>query len=213
MRINTHSGVLEISMTIVEPVCCFENASYCRFQALSLGWCIQTHNADFRLLELPQPSVVPNMTAQLLDNTDFRRKLNLTEDEKVQLLAEFHHKFVAIHPFTNGNGRMARLLTDILAASLGYENIDLYAASGIKRQRYLDALEAAGEMIMRRLLKWYDRCLPPCEKHYVNVQNLVGMSNLQKTAAQHKLPTQLCLLSALRSAMLLKTASKIIFLM
>jgi len=32
-----------------------------------------------------------------------------------ELLARFHHRLVAIHPFANGNGRHARLMVDLLA--------------------------------------------------------------------------------------------------
>ena len=35
----------------------------------------------------------------------------------MELAARFHHKLVLIHPFPNGNGRYARLMTDILCKS------------------------------------------------------------------------------------------------
>lgn len=98
-----------------------------------------------RQLELPPPSEVPNMLGQLLANTDYRRQLELTAAEQVDLLARFHRDFLAIHPFENGNGRMARLLTDILAAQLGYQNIPLYAPQGNRREQYLAALAAADQ--------------------------------------------------------------------
>jgi Fic-DOC domain mobile mystery protein B len=33
----------------------------------------------------------------------------------------FHHQIVFVHPFTNGNGRHARMMADLLAESLGRE--------------------------------------------------------------------------------------------
>jgi len=81
----------------------------------------------------------------------------LLEDTKAQLAgkaaptdgvaARFHHRLVSIHPFPNGNGRHARLLTDLLLAAKGAEPFtwgrgDLEHA-GEARERYLAALRAA----------------------------------------------------------------------
>ena len=61
--------------------------------------------------------------------------------------ARFHHRLVAIHCFANGNGRHARLLTDVLladhgAAPFSWGRGDLVRAGGA-RNRYLAALRAA----------------------------------------------------------------------
>jgi Fic-DOC domain mobile mystery protein B len=61
--------------------------------------------------------------------------------------AKFHHRLVSIHPFPNGNGRHARLMTDLLLAANGAEPFtwgrgDLVHA-GEARERYLSALRAA----------------------------------------------------------------------
>lgn len=40
--------------------------------------------------------------------------------EQVELIAKFHHKFVWIHPFFDGNGRTARLLMNLLFLKAGY---------------------------------------------------------------------------------------------
>lgn len=61
--------------------------------------------------------------------------------------ARFHHRLVSIHCFANGNGRHARLLTDLLLKSRGEKPFnwgrgDLMHA-GAARDRYLAALRAA----------------------------------------------------------------------
>jgi Fic-DOC domain mobile mystery protein B len=61
--------------------------------------------------------------------------------------ARFHHRLVSIHCFANGNGRHARLLTDLLlrangAAPFSWGRSDLVHA-GVARDRYLAALRAA----------------------------------------------------------------------
>lgn len=59
----------------------------------------------------------------------------------------FHHRLVHIHPFPNGNGRFARLMTDLLLIRHGQEPFkwgagDLIGAGEV-RGRYIDALRRA----------------------------------------------------------------------
>jgi Fic-DOC domain mobile mystery protein B len=65
-----------------------------------------------------------------------------------EIAARFHHRLVAIHAFSNGNGRHARLLADVLLVHLlgrerfswGQENL---TDAGECRHRYIAALQAA----------------------------------------------------------------------
>jgi len=65
-----------------------------------------------------------------------------------ELAARFHHKLVSIHPFPNGNGRHARMMTDILLLSCNHERFtwgssaDLIDKS-VTRDNYISALRAA----------------------------------------------------------------------
>lgn len=64
-----------------------------------------------------------------------------------EIAAVFHHRLVSIHPFANGNGRHARLMTDLLLMRNGAPRFtwgadNLNADSEI-RQRYIAALRAA----------------------------------------------------------------------
>ena len=61
-----------------------------------------------------------------------------------EIAVRFHHQLVAIHPFTNGNGRHARLAADLLAESLGCQRFSWGASEPTEaRVRYLAALRAA----------------------------------------------------------------------
>ncbi|HUG09368.1 MAG TPA: mobile mystery protein B [Opitutaceae bacterium] len=59
-----------------------------------------------------------------------------------------HHRLVLIHPWSNGNGRHARLMSDILMASRGGEALTWGAGSDLvalteTRRRYIEAVRAA----------------------------------------------------------------------
>ncbi len=81
----------------------------------------------------------------LCDNT--RYQIDHPPFDADRLAAEFHHRLVQIHPFPNGNGRHARLMTDVLLKSLGKEPFSWgngnLETPGNARQRYLEALRAA----------------------------------------------------------------------
>lgn len=67
-----------------------------------------------------------------------------------EIAARFHHRLVQIHPFSNGNGRHARLMTDLLLEQIlnqprftwGRENL---ADTGETRNKYIAALQAADQ--------------------------------------------------------------------
>ena len=82
---------------------------------------------------------------------------DLVEDAKAQIAAghtpvdevaaRFHHRLTRIHPFANGNGRHARLATDLLLEQLGERHFS-WGAADLKhaveaREQYIAALRAA----------------------------------------------------------------------
>jgi len=65
-----------------------------------------------------------------------------------EIAARFHHRLVFIHPFSNGNGRHARLITDLLLEKeLGLTHFSWGGgslnSSGECRDQYIAALRAA----------------------------------------------------------------------
>jgi Fic family protein len=58
----------------------------------------------------------------------------------VERAALFHYRFVCIHPFDDGNGRMARLLMNLLLMQAGYPPC---VVRNSKRREYLRSLEHA----------------------------------------------------------------------
>ncbi len=93
----------------------------------------------------------------LLDDTDFWIKQKTYSFDEIG--ARFHHRLVAIHAFTNGNGRHARLMTEILQTVNGetpftWGNSDLYGSESEARRAYLAALKEADKGNYNQLIKF-----------------------------------------------------------
>ena len=91
------------------------------------------------------PARIQTDLQELLDNVAYWIQHDTYPPDEVA--ARFHHKLVYIHPYPNGNGRHARLATDILLETLGrtpftWGRATLRDASEARR-RYIDALRAA----------------------------------------------------------------------
>ena len=82
-----------------------------------------------------------------------------------ELAVRLHYRLVFIHPFPNGNGRWARLLTDIFLNhheqpifSWGAANIenatDEIGRAGTTREKYIQALKAADQKNFKPLIKF-----------------------------------------------------------
>ena len=88
---------------------------------------------------------------------------NLREDAKTwtqnehspdEIAVRFHHRLVLIHPFPNGNGRLSRLMGDLLARAQGREPFPWGTTSVADfRPRYLAALRAADKGDIGALLE------------------------------------------------------------
>lgn len=49
---------------------------------------------------------------------------DMDDDDLIAFLAEVHVEFILIHPFREGNGRLSRLLLDVLAVKAGLQPLD-----------------------------------------------------------------------------------------
>lgn len=64
------------------------------------------------------PEETPAKMAELVDW--YRAARDAGELHPVILAATFHYRFVSIHPFDDGNGRMARILMNLILMQFGY---------------------------------------------------------------------------------------------
>lgn len=80
------------------------------------------------------------VSQQVRDLLEWLNK-NIEEYSPIELAAIFHHKFVRIHPFSEGNGRTARLLLNAILMKEGYPFI--INITNKDRAKYLEALQEA----------------------------------------------------------------------
>ena len=64
-----------------------------------------------------------------------------------EIAIRFHHRLVQIHPFPNGNGRISRLMADLLMKQFGLSALDWGSGSLTEiselRRKYISALQDA----------------------------------------------------------------------
>jgi cell filamentation protein len=63
-------------------------------------------------------------------------------DEIAHALAEVHVELVLIHPFRDGNGRIARLVSTLMALQAGLPLLDFSSIAGAERTNYFAAVQA-----------------------------------------------------------------------
>jgi Fic family protein len=81
----------------------------------------------------PNPIKVPDLMEEL-----FREGKSITDP--VERAAKLHYGIARIHPFTDGNGRAARLAMNFILLAAGYPPVSIPTTH---RQEYYNALEAA----------------------------------------------------------------------
>lgn len=118
---------------------------------------------------IPPPAYeVANLIRKLVD------WCNRDPDElrPIELAAILHHRFVWIHPFHDGNGRVARLLMNLVLIRTGYP---IAAILNVDRSKYYDSLNKADNQdptsfvnfvasAVERSLDLYLRALEPTGK-------------------------------------------------
>ncbi len=65
----------------------------------------------------------------------------LSPEDLVRAIAVTHVEFILIHPFREGNGRLSRLLADVMAVQAGQEPLD-YSAWESGKSDYIAAIHA-----------------------------------------------------------------------
>jgi len=91
---------------------------------------------------------------------------NPDEYTPIELSSIFHHRFVRIHPFTEGNGRTARLLMNAILMEAGYPFIAI--VSKRDRSKYLRTLMEADLGNVKAFVNFVARCVERTLDMYLN---------------------------------------------
>ena len=110
---------------------------------------------------LPQHTDLRDLMDQLISfiNTPVPHTMELIK------IAIVHHRFVWIHPFGNGNGRVVRLLTYAMLARAGYIDkdgarlLDPTAVFGSNKLTYYDKLSGADDLSEQGATDWCEYML------------------------------------------------------
>lgn len=123
--------------------------------------------------QAPDSSILESEMCRFLDWFNTNNDLDL-----VLKAAVAHLWFVTIHPFDDGNGRIARALTDMLLAQSDRSTQRFYSMSAqirIERKQYYEILEKTqkGNLDITKWLIWYLNCLMSAIKETDTILNHV----------------------------------------
>lgn len=110
--------------------------------------------ADGSTFRYADPIEVPARMTDLLNW--YNQVRNSTDHHPLITAVIFHHEFVSIHPFDDGNGRMARILMNYTLMQRGYPPIVVPLK---KRLQYYRALETADENNLEPLAEYLGKHL------------------------------------------------------
>lgn len=137
-----------------------------KLHKISFAWIFPKEGGNFRTVEVTVSDHIPprhHLLYQFIDSyckdlTERLKhlpKLNQANflKELVRFLAWMHHRFLWIHPFKDYNGRIGRLLLNIILLNLNLPPIELKVETKVGRKKYVQALKNADEGDLSELEK------------------------------------------------------------
>jgi len=82
-------------------------------------------------------------------------------------LAIVHAEFILIHPFREGNGRLGRMLADLMALQAGFVPLDFSDVKGRRRQHYFSAVQAAMRKNYQPMQQIFEELIRKTMRKYV----------------------------------------------
>ena len=145
----------------------------CDIHKVGFGFIFPDWAGKFRTVDVtageyepPHYSKIAVLVKNLCDDLEERLKhIPSPENEErflaevISLLAWFQHRFVWIHPFKDYNGRVARLLTNLMALNFRLPVLEIKAERGTDRQRYIKAMKVADKNDYSKLERLIARAL------------------------------------------------------
>ena len=128
----------------------FTAADTCHFHKTWLGK-VYEWAGRYRKINITKDDFTFAMAAQIHKLMEQFEQSQLTQytpcefknrEEVVKALAEVHTELLLIHPFREGNGRVARLLSMLMALQAELPILDFSLISEHKKQEYIEAVHA-----------------------------------------------------------------------
>ena len=116
------------------------------------------HRAYFH--EIALPAKIPFLLGKLIDHcgtADFR------QSHPVQQASKLQHGFMQVYPFTEGSGKVARLLANLVLIHRNYLPSLIHS---IDRQRYYDSLRLPETQLRELMLEAMENALANAEKFF-----------------------------------------------
>jgi len=108
--------------------------------------------------EIAPPQRIQAMLQKVLDATD---TADFRQSHPVQRAARLQHAFMQVFPFTEGSGKVARLLSNLILVHEGYLPCIVHS---VDRQRYFDAFRTPEAALRDLMLEAIDNGLTNAEK-------------------------------------------------
>ncbi len=118
---------------------------------------IPLHRAYFH--DIAQPNRILPMLTDLLSWTDSSEFKGM---HVLQRASRLHHGFMQVYPYTEGSGKISRLLSNLLLLHDGYQPCVIHS---IDRQRYYESLKLPESSLRELVLESVESGLTTAEKY------------------------------------------------
>jgi len=85
----------------------------------------------------------------------------MDEEQLIAAIAITHVELILIHPFREGNGRLSRLIADVMVVQGGYKPLD-YQSWEQNKTQYISAIHAGVSMDYEPMKHWVKKALRKC---------------------------------------------------
>ncbi|MBL7159818.1 Fic family protein [Candidatus Microgenomates bacterium] len=127
-----------------------------KLHEIGFAWIFPKEGGNFRKVEVTVSDYIPpkhyllsqfvdNYCRDLAERLKYLPSLNQADffEKLVCFLAWIHHRFLWIHPFKDYNGRIGRLLINVILLNLDLPPIELKVETKTGRKKYVQALKNA----------------------------------------------------------------------
>ncbi|HIH5427793.1 MULTISPECIES: Fic/DOC family protein [Morganellaceae] len=83
---------------------------------------------------------------------------NMSREQVIETIATVHVELILIHPFREGNGRLSRLLADVMAVQAGFQPLD-YESWTQHPEQYIAAIHAGLNLNYEPMKYWVNEAL------------------------------------------------------